>query len=214
MLIASQSKNIYNGSMLLDVVILPPKGVRRKIGSKLEKEIKKLPHIFIVDNKELIPHVSLWHLRISETKIHILARELRKITKGQKPIKITSTDLHIVGKYKVCLSLAIKKSTALEKLQQKVFQISYPLRTGMMPQFAPVFGHWTGRKLEEAKKFGKPLGFTPHITAGWMENEKGAQQIVKNMKGVRFDFWAKEIYICEIDRWWQVRRIIKKIEFS
>jgi hypothetical protein len=34
------------------------------------------------------------------------------------------------------------------------------------------------------------------------------------MRKIKFSFWAKEIYICEVDGWWQVKRIIKKIPFT
>jgi len=200
--------------MLIDIVILPPIKIRNKIGLKFKKEITKFPNVFVVDNKKFIPHLSLWHLKTSITKIEKFSHELNMVAKGQKPIKIISADFHIVDKYKVCLSSEVQKSDLLESFQQKVFQTSYRFSTGMMPQFFPAFGKWADEELEEAKKYGKPLRFNPHITAGWLKKEADAQKIVRMVKGVKYSFLAKEIYICEINKWWQVKKIIKKISFT
>jgi 2'-5' RNA ligase len=200
--------------MLIDIAILPPQDTRKKIGAKMKKGVGDLPNLFVVDNDKLIPHLSLWHLRTSKEKINKIAREVEKIAKGQKSVKINSSTFHALEQYKGFLEFAVKNTKELALLQQKVFQKTYLYKTGTMPKFASFVGHpYTGEKLKEVKKYGRPLGFTPHFTMGWLKNEKDVAPTVKKMQGIKLSFLAKELYICEVDKWWQVKRIIKKIEF-
>ena len=200
--------------MLIDIVILPQKNLRKKIGVKMKKEIGHAPNFFVVDNKKLIPHLSLWHMKTSYQKISKIVQELKRVAKEQKPIKINSFEFHAIEKYKGCLEFLVKENKDLAKLQQKVFQKIYPYKTGLMPQFASFLKiKYSEEKLREIKKYGRSLGFHPHFTMGWLKNEKDIIGVVKKMRAVKFKFQAKEIYICEIDKWWQVKRIIKKISF-
>lgn len=199
--------------MLLDIVILPPVKLRRKIGRKIKKEVGAYPHIFVVDNVKLMPHLSLWHIRTSKNKINELTKELKEIVKNQKPIKISSAGFTILKKPKGCSQFEISNSKALSSLQQKVFKKTYPFKTGMMPQIE-IWGLWTGEQLKQARKYSRPLWFGPHFTAGILKNTGDALKVVKAMKKVKFNFVAKEIYICEINKWWQVIRIIKRINFG
>ena len=41
---------------------------------------------------------------------------------------------------------------------------------------------------------------------GWLKNESDILKVVKRMNKVKFSFSVNEIYICEIDKWWQVKR--------
>lgn len=83
-----------------------------------------------------------------------------------------------------------------------------------MPKFASFLGIiYSREKLQEIKKYGRALGFAPHFTMGWLKNEKNIAEVVEKMRGMKFSFLAKEVYICEIDKWWQVKKIIKKVDF-
>lgn len=200
--------------MLIDIVILPPKDIRRKIGTKIKKEIENLPNFFVVDNIKLIPHLSLWHMKTSENKINKIARELEEIIKEQKFIKVTSSKFDTSEKYKGYLGFSIKKNKDLITLREKVVQKIYLYKTGIMPGFATFLGIKDSKeKLREIKIYGRALGFDPHFTMGWLKDKKDVLKVIKRMKKVEFNFLAKEIYICEVDKWWQVKRIIKKIDF-
>jgi len=200
--------------MLIDIVILPQKNLRKKIGIKIKKEIGHLPNFFVVDSAKLIPHLSLWHMKTSQKGVSKVAQELKQVVKGQKPIKIISSEFHALEKYKGCLEFPVKEKKDLTKLQQKVFQKIHAYKTGLMPRFASFLKiKYSEEKLREIKKYGRSLGFHPHFTMGWLKNEKDITGVVKRMREVKFKFQAKEIYICEINKWWQVKRIIKKITF-
>ncbi len=200
--------------MLIDIVILPPENLRRKIGAKMKKEMGSLPNYFIVDNIKLIPHLSLWHIETSKERINDIAQELKQITKKQGPVKINSLKFHALDKFKGCVDFSVKNNNDLNSLREKVFKKVYPYKTGMMPKFASFLGPYTRKQLKEVKKYGRTLGFAPHFTMGWLKKEKDTASVVKKMQKVKFSFLAKEIYICEVDSWWQVKKIIKKIDFN
>lgn len=200
--------------MLIDIVILPPKNLRKRIGVKMKREIGHLPNFFVVDSTKLIPHLSLWHMKTSQDMVSNITKELKQAIKGQKPIEIISSEFHAIEKYKGCLEFPVNKNKDLIKLQQKVFKKIHPYKTGLMPRFASFLKiKYSEEKLKEIRKYGRSLGFHPHFTMGWLKNEKDIMGVVKKMKVVKLKFQAKEIYICEIDKWWQVKRIIKKINF-
>lgn len=197
--------------MLLDIALVPPEKLRKKLGEKAAKEIGGFPNAFVVDNVRRIPHLSLWHLRTSKSRVSKLTEELRQIVRKQKAIKITSTGFRILKKYKGDVEFTVEKNDALISLQEKVFKKIYSYKTGTMP---PFFGRWVGEKRRQAERYGKPLGFKPHFTMGFLKNEEDARKVVKKMKKVSFSFFANEICLCEIDTWWQVKKIIKKIDFE
>lgn len=197
--------------MLLDIVVLPPAKLRQKIGKKIKKDVGDYPNWFVVDNKKLIPHLSLWHIRIGKEKINKLTEELGKIAANQRPIKIRFSG-PVVKKVNAgaVISFVVQNSKALAFLQKEIFENIYPLKTGMMSPFKP-FGIWTGAELKQAKKYGRPLGFKPHFTIGWLKNEEDALTVQRVMSKSKFTFLAKEIYICRVNHWWQVDKILKKV---
>ncbi len=198
--------------MLIDIVILPSAKLRQKIGRKMRKETASYSAIFVVDNKQFIPHLSLWHLRISKNRIDDLTAELKKTVVGQKPFKICSAGFMASKKENGIVSFSVKNDKSLELLQKKVFRRVYPFKIGMMPQFE-VFGLWKGKTLAEGKKYGRPLAFNPHFTMGFLKKPEDALKIEKTMEKERISFIAKEIYVCEVNRWWQATKILEKINF-
>jgi len=200
--------------MLINIVILPPEKIRNIVGDRMNKEFGNFPNFFVVDNKSLIPHLSLWHLKTSEKRLLEIAEELQRVVDKQKPIKIISSRFREIKKYKGCVEFPVKTNKSLDILQKKVFQKIYHYKAGSMPPFASFLKlPRTNKKILEVKKYGRSLGFHPHFTMGWLKNEKDISGVVKNMQKVKFNFLTKEIYICEVDRWWQVKRVIKKINF-
>ena len=199
--------------MFIDIVILPPLGVRNKIGKKVKKEIDHFPNFFVVDNINLIPHLSLWHMKVSEGKISNIAKELKKITKGQEPIKVSSLNGPIV-ELKGSLEFLIASNKNLILFQQKVFQKIFSCKNGAMPKFPKFVSSYSKGQLKEVEKYGRCLEFNPHFTMGWLKNKEDVIDVKKRISKIKFSFLAKEIYICEVNEWWQVKGIIKKIDFK
>jgi hypothetical protein len=188
--------------------------LRQRIGKKIKKAAGDYPNWFVVDNAKIIPHLSLWHLRTGKGKISKLIGELRKITGDQAPIKIRSSGFSISTiNAGAVVSSSVHRSKALASLQMKVFRKIYPIKTGMMPSFKP-FEVWKGAELKQVKKYGRPLKFKPHFTMGWLKNKEDALNVQQEMRKMQFTFLAKEIYICRVNRWWQVDKVIREVHFN
>src|SRR3989338_9047971 len=199
--------------MLLDIVILPPDKTAAAVGKKIKQAAKNFPHGFIVDNQAMIPHLSLWHIKTSKNRIIQLSQDLKSVAVKQKPIKISSSAFVESKNHKGVVEFLVRNSRSLILLQQKVFETTYPYKTGMMPQFL-MFEKWSGKELLQARKYSRPLGFKPHFTMAHIKSPEGTQKIIGNMNKIKFTFEAKEIYVCEVNRWWQVTRIIKKFKLN
>ncbi len=128
-----------------------------------------------------------------EKDIKVLSEELKKLLRKQNSIVIRAPRFE-VSKRSNIVSFAVQGSQSLSSLQ--------------------LLGLWKGETLKEARKYGRPFRFDPYFTMGVMRRREDTLTVEKNMQGVRFQFAANEIYICEVNRWWQVTRMIKKITFG
>ncbi len=199
--------------MLLDVVILPPAGLREKIGRRMRKETAGCPAEFVVDNVKLIPHLSLWHLNTAGGRINKIAEELEKIAEDLRPFTVNVADFHASQvKRGMTVGFSVARTRSLVSLQRKVFERIHPLRTGTMPLLT--FKTWTAKDLREFGKYGRPTGFSPHFSMGYLKNPRDALEVRERTKGVGFSFIAKEMYLCRVNKRWQVDKIIKKIDFN
>ena len=70
--------------MLIDIVVLPPEKLRRRIGERTKKSARGISAGFIVDNKKFIPHLSLWHINTSRERLKKIEVELAKLVKKSK----------------------------------------------------------------------------------------------------------------------------------
>ena len=71
--------------MLYDIVIVPPKNLRHKIGQRVLSVTRGKPATFVVDNIRLIPHLSLFHVRTSKTQLAKLFHVVEQIIKKYEP---------------------------------------------------------------------------------------------------------------------------------
>ncbi|MCR4328227.1 MAG: hypothetical protein NUV53_01785 [Patescibacteria group bacterium] len=198
--------------MLLDIAILLPKNLRRKLGLETRKAAGKSPRFFIVDNIARIPHLSLWHVKTSKKNISGLVESLKSAVSGIKPIRIACGGLETSEKrVGGIVSIGVKKSNAFSSLQDIVMHATYPFKTGMMPQ---TFGVWRGKQLKQAKQYGRPAGVPPHITLGWLKDKGEVQRFACAVNIEDMSFISSRIYVCEIDKYWQVRKIINEVKLG
>lgn len=120
--------------MLVDIVILPPAKLREKLGKQITKATKGYPHIFVVDNKKFIPHVSLFHLRSSRDRLSRIFAIVQDIIKDYKlkSLKLTQFD---VGEEqgRSWVGIGLSNSKGLIQLHKAIVDGSKDLRTSMMP---------------------------------------------------------------------------------
>ena len=195
--------------MLLDIVILPPPSLREKIGAKMRQTAKGRKYIFVVDNRKLIPHMSLFHIRTSRARLKKLKEIVGKISKRYRPVVIRSTGFIREGRI---VAYELSHNQTLRGLNREIVKNCYNLRTGMMP--------WTGvgkpKRWEQKnrEKYGTQhnIGpsFRPHFTMGKFKSEVDVRKVARQMQSFSFQFQADTVAICEVNFWHQVTRIYKK----
>jgi len=196
--------------MLLDIVILPPDKVRQKISKAVTRATKGLDVELIVDNKKLIPHLSLFHINTKKESLSKLEKTIKESILFYTPVSIYQKDLYAEGEG--WFGFTLSKHRELTKLKQRLVVNCYPLKTAMMP--------WVHKrkptKLERnnRSKYGVSYNigksFWPHFTLGQMSNEKDAKVVVVRLKGFDFSFKADTVALCEVNFWHQVTRVLKK----
>ncbi|MFA4818380.1 MAG: hypothetical protein WC621_00905 [Patescibacteria group bacterium] len=195
--------------MLLDIVILPPVKLRERIGKAVLNATQGVAYRYVIDNKKLIPHVSLFHIKTSKTRLSKLSQIVEEITHQQKSFVIKSERI----KPDSTLSLRLSNSQAFKKMHRNMVLKCYHLRTGEMP--------WTPidlpTKLEKyfRKKYGTQHVLRlkePHFTLVCLKNKTDVQIVAKRLSNMRVKFIVKEVAICEVNFWHQVTRILKRFK--
>lgn len=194
--------------MLLDIVILPPQELRQKIGRKMKDAMKGVSSVFFVDNKRLIPHLSLFHISTSPPRIKKLEKIVSNIVNKYRPLQISSTKFMAKGKNG---GFELSNTTRLKKLNREMVAACYELRTGSMPWTSE--NNPTALQRRNRKKYGTQhnigKAFRPHFTMFKLKDERHTNQIVAKMDKIKFSFIGDTIAICEVDFWHQVTRVLK-----
>ncbi len=197
--------------MLLDIVILPPAKLRQRIGRAVLQATHGVACKFVIDNKKLTPHVSLFHIRTSKSRLPELSKAVAGALSHHKAFILSAQGVEVHAGDTVGVKLSNPQS--FRQLHRAVVLKCYHLRTGVMP--------WTPvrppTKLERYfhKRYGTQHVFrlkTPHVTlVVRIENKADVQQVAKRLKKImRFSFTTNEIAICEVNWNHQVTRILKR----
>ncbi len=199
--------------MWLDIVILPPSTLRQRMGKKIKHATKGLKTVFVVDNKKLIPHLSLFHIRTSKARLSRLSRIVKGTIKKYKRMKLRAAGLEISKSGSGIVYVNISCPLKLVRLHEEVFNSCYPLRTGPMPWVIKSRKPTSQEKLDR-KKYGTHLKFHPHFTLAMFQNYRDGEKVIERMGRVKFDFTADTVTVTEVNFWHQVIRVIKKFKLK
>ena len=199
--------------MLLDIVILPPLKLRQRLGKKVREAAKGISSVFVVDNKKFIPHLSLFHIRTSKTRIRNLKSRIREVLKKYQVFKLETLGFYWgggPGHQWICQEIINPK--ILARLHEEIIKTCNDLRTGMMPS--------TSRRLSKLKKYYRnKYGvshllkfFRPHFTLGMVKSKEDLKDMIKRMRPLRIKFLADTVAITEVNFWHQVTRVIKRFQ--
>ncbi|MCH8069203.1 MAG: 2'-5' RNA ligase family protein [Candidatus Marinimicrobia bacterium] len=119
--------------MLLDIVILPPKKLRDDVGKKISNIAKGRPYTYLVDNKKLIPHLSLFHININKRNLPELSEKIRVVLEHHKPFNIRSVKFGHPSVKNGQVFFLLAKSRALKKLHTDIVNSCHSLRAGEVP---------------------------------------------------------------------------------
>ena len=173
-----------------------------------------VPCVYVVDNKKLIPHLSLFHINTSSGNINELTGRVKEVISKYKPIKIRSIEFR-KSPNSSSLWFRLSGKRNLKKLHEEMVISCNDLRTGEMP--------WnpkrkpTRQEKENRKKYGVQhvfQRFNPHLTMAKLTDGRHAKKIILEMKNVKFSFLVNEIAITEVNNWLQVTKIIKRFRLK
>lgn len=195
--------------MLLDIVVLPPKELSSAIARAARGLKKEFSFDYLVDDKHLLPHISLYHLQIQAKDLPVVIRVLKELARTQNKITV---QLGTVEAKRTIFAYPLLKSKQWQKLHEVVVRNLMDLRNGVM---RAAFNFPPGSE-DVVKKYGSPFVMElnwPHITLGRTTSADDIPSVLKIVpKAKPFKFDVTEIAIAEVNTEWQVKRIIKKIQ--
>ncbi|MBI5733343.1 MAG: hypothetical protein HY973_00135 [Candidatus Kerfeldbacteria bacterium] len=199
--------------MLLDIVILPPNRIRKLVGQAVVKSVGDFKYRYIIDNKHLIPHLSLFHININKRKLAALVAVVKKNISNYQPVEISTKNILVDGNG-VFILLSNRKS--LINLNRKMVRYCYPLRDGMIP--------WMSKRLpNKLEKFNRKTygtyynigkAFQPHFTVVKLKFDTDAKIVGEEMKNIHFSFMGNTIAICQINDYSQVTKVLKTFKLG
>jgi len=171
-------------------VILPPKSVRIFAGKIAPKVAGLHAHWFVVDNRKLIPHNTLFSVQLPKAKLHSLFRQASEVLQNHKPFQ-----LRIIG-FETddggWLALDIKSDKNLNRLRSDL-----------------------AKKINKngfVTKLRQP--YRPHLTLTKFKQEQIAQEVKFELKPIKKEFIADSIAICLSNNFSQVTKILKTFKLS
>lgn len=202
--------------MLIDIVILPPQSLRSKVGKKIRVVVNNYPYLYVVDNVKLIPHLSLFHLRASKSKLKKLEQTVGTIVERYKSFQLKSVRFYKYSKGPV-LSFRISKPAILSKLNGEVVENCRKFRSGelFLAYKNRVFSELDRSYIEKYGSYwsvGK--NFDPHFTMVRYKVPSDGPKMIKKMGSFDFKFLADTVAICEINNNGQVIKILKEFKLK
>ena len=203
--------------MLIDIVILPPKSFRKKFG-KLGLNLKhRFPAFYAVDNKNLIPHLSLFHIRTNKVERVTKALPGRLADYKSFAIYPTRFTFHNIGNSYLIGGLEIKNTRALQVLHEAAVHGLHKFKSGAA--FKPQKFYSQKQRYYRTRYGGNPhmLEFYgPHLTLARLKilNPRQKSDLNKLLK-VKFGaFKADVVAVAETDKNHQVIKILKQFKLK
>jgi hypothetical protein len=197
--------------MLLDIVILPPTTLRRRLGLAIRKAAEGFSVKYVVDNKKLIPHISLFHMnmKITRERISELDKSIHNSLSSFRPTIIRCRKIIAVDGE---LSYILSNPPSVKALNKSAIKNCVGLRTGIMPWLPKRRPTILEKKNRELYGVHYNIGkmFNPHFTMLKMNRSHDVKMVFQKLKLRHFQFKANTIALCKVNRRHQVTKILKK----
>lgn len=141
--------------MKIRLVVLPPTDIRKRTAEWAKKISKIAPHHFVVDNKNLLPHITIFSMLLEEKQIPELEKKIKKIIKAFKTIKL---ELKKFESYEgVWLMWSVKPSLELSKLLKALYKQAVTIDHSAVKILKPYRPHITFTKFRSTGKVERAL---------------------------------------------------------
>lgn len=205
-------KNVVYKFMELDVVLLPPKKLSRQIGNIASAAGKKYAFSVVVDDKKLLPHISLLHLKSNQAKLPGIVSALKAISQKHRKFGLSfgsAFERSLFFHYK------ISNPVKLYRLHKEIVETISRFRTGIV---------WLPKISENQiqRKYFKLYGvgivvkyFDPHFTLGRLKNPVNKNAAMKFLNSQSLlEFTVDRLAFAQVNRYHQVIKIIKEFKLK
>ena len=195
--------------MLLDIVILPPLSVASLVADKVKKASLGYRAEFLVDNKRLWHHVSLFHVVVARNRLPLVLRLVNSFAANLPKVILKSKG---VVRESRSLWLEFTYPRVLIKYKNQVIQALAPLRQGTMP-------YTSDRPLTPLRKMYREcygvyynIGrfFHPHFTLAKYASKREAEEILRKLRIPTISFSVSILAVAQVNDYGQVTRILKR----
>jgi 2'-5' RNA ligase len=175
-----------------NIVIVPPKEISRS-AIKLSRKFKGLKSLFVLNQKNKFPHLSLYMLELPLKNISKVKKILEEIAKRAKPFKMES--LKYRHEKHGFLDIYYRRPAELKKFQTEIVEAINPLRRGMMRKkdLARLLD-LNKNEQKNLKKYGfRSVGseYHPHLTLTRLKRYD--KTVISGLKPPKFSFEVKRI---------------------
>lgn len=170
------------------IAILPSAKASKTVGKLATQFSKKFPSYFAVDNKKLLPHITLLVVDMPAKKRNEMFADVKEYLVKQKPISlvIKQYESHRGGWF----SLEVNHSFRLAKLRLQL-----------------------ARKLRKYGKISQEV-FMPHITLTKYKKEEDAKLSAQSKVKASIKVKAEIVGICLSNKYSQVYKVINKYKLT
>ena len=111
--------------MLLDIVVLPPANIRQKVGQAILRATRGADCKYVVDNKKLIPHVSLFHIRTSQRRLKLIEQQVKSVLGQYKATVLMSQEVDVDDSLTLWINSPQNLSISRIRLYERAHQLGW-----------------------------------------------------------------------------------------
>lgn len=173
--------------MDIRLVVLPPQNINRKVASVAKRFAKKFPSHFVVDNRKLLPHVTIFKMQIRKADLPAVLSVTKALLRQCKPFRLNLYRFYPDPDAWIVWDLESSKGlTNLRKTLARYLRLY----------------HQVALVLKEP--------YHPHITLTRYKKLEHAAMAVKEERVVRETFLARVVAIAPYDKHSQVPKVLKR----
>jgi 2'-5' RNA ligase len=192
----------------LNIVIYPPKEINQK-AIAISKQLKKNGNLFILDDLNYFPHVSIYSSDFPLRNIPKIRKALRDFAAETKPFRLTSIKNR--QNKKGFVDVVYRRSRGVRELQKNIIALLNPLREGLLrPRDEARMSQLREVERRNVRRYGyRSVGseFFPHVT--FTRLEKYDKSAFSKIEKSNFSFNVEEMGLFYLGQHGTCRKLIE-----